>query len=118
MNISHFSVRYLATVAMLLGSVSVIVGDELIRREVIQIDQITRTFTIRWRQQSKPSPFGMAGNDVSHERTYKATDQTIYVIRGKKGSWSDLRKGDIVHVKSHHAGSELIADSVQIVSGS
>jgi len=116
--------RYLATVALLLfGSMSValaippafidrngkVINRTFIAGEVSYVDQNARTFKVHWLHKG-PKP-------RSFEATLNTTEKTTYV----SGSWTDVRKGIHVRVTCHLEGPNsdtVVADSVQIISGS
>ena len=120
MNNSYFPMRYLATVALLLfGSMSVtlaippaflggrgqILNRTSISGEVTHVDQNARTFKVHW------------GRRTSYEATFNTTEKTTYV----SGSWTNLKNGIHVKVACHLEGPNsdtVVADSVQIISGS
>jgi hypothetical protein len=134
MNNSYFSMRYLATVALVLfGSMSVapaippaflggrgnVLNRTSISGEVSHVDENARTFTVHGqrtiRNHSAHEVNGGGGRSV--EVTFNTTAKTTYV----SGSWTNLKNGIHVKVACHLEGPNsdtVVADSVQIISGS
>jgi hypothetical protein len=46
--------------------------------------------------------------------TYQVTDKTRFMTGGAEGSWSDVQVGTRVQVRWHRAGSQRVADIVNI----
>jgi hypothetical protein len=117
MSNSYFSMRNLATIALLLfGSMTVARAAEPPHGTVTGVDQSAHTFTVQWLGTYKSR--GGGTRSISRERTMKTTDKTIYLVGNTKGSWSDIHKGAHVHIVSHPEGSYSVVDKVQILSGS
>jgi hypothetical protein len=118
MNSSHFSMRNLAMVALLLlGFNSVALADAPVTGKVAKVDPNAHTFTVQYFAMWH-SRHGNASRDISHERIFKVTDKTTYLVGSTKGSWANVTKGAKVTVTAHTEGSDKVADKVQIVSGS
>jgi len=112
---SDFSMRYIATVALLLfGSISIALA--AISGKVTSLNQTDHTFKVQWKH--KYTDRHNLAKENSHESTFKTTDKTTYWVGATKGSWANVTKGASVNVTSHNEGSEKVADKVQIVSGS
>jgi formylglycine-generating enzyme required for sulfatase activity len=82
---------------------------------ISRIDQNTHTFTVQWMLPHPTSAF--AHGSLSREKTFKTTDKTIYLVGNNRGSWFDLKRGASVHVTRHSEGSDLVADTVNIIVG-
>jgi hypothetical protein len=88
--------------------------------KVTRVNRNPRTFTGDWKLWNGRSrnAQGFNGSD-GREATFKATDNTTYTVgtNNSTGSWSNLKVGVHLNVKDHAEGSDLVADTVHIVSG-
>jgi hypothetical protein len=120
MNNSYFSMRKLATVALLFfGSMTVARADVLTYTAVpvVAVNQNDHTFTVHWTAHATTTHGVQVYSGQSRERTLKINDKTTYWVGSSKGSWSDLKKGAHVTVTAHSEGSGKVADKVQVLSG-
>ena len=122
MNNAHFSIRNLATVALIaLGPIASARADVLTYTAVpvIGVNQNDHSFTVKWSAHAK-SHHGLASiaGGESRERTIKTNDKTTYWVGSTKGSWANVIQGARVTVTAHSESSGKVADRVQIVSGS
>jgi len=121
-NISHVSMRNLATVALLLfGSMTVARSDVLTYTAVpvTGVNQKAHSFSVRWMDHAKSTHTHGTQNyeGASREITFKTNTKTTYWVDSSKGSWANVTKGARVNVTAHSEGSDQMADKVQIVSG-
>ena len=113
-NISHVSMRNLATVVLLLfGSMTVARAAEPPHGTVISVNQSAHTFTVQWEGTYKNRHNEI--KSISRQRTMQTTDKTIYLVGNTKGSWSEIREGAHVHIVSHPVGSYSVVDKIQIL---
>jgi hypothetical protein len=66
---------------------------------IMSIDDAAKTFVCEWHK---------------NNWTYKTTDKTAFRVRGKNGTWSDLKAGVRVNVGYHLVGKDRVADWVNI----
>ena len=66
---------------------------------IVSIDDMAKTFVCEWNK---------------NNWTYKTTDKTAFRVRGRNGTWSDLKAGVRVNVGYHLVGKERVADWVNI----
>jgi hypothetical protein len=112
MNNSHFSMRNLVMVALLLfGFNSVALAAAPVSGKLVKVDPNAHTFTVQWEGTFKNRHNEI--KSISRERTFKTTDKTTYWVGSTKGSWANVTKGAHVTVTAN-AG---VADKVQILSG-
>jgi hypothetical protein len=114
MNDSHFSMRNLVMVALLLfGFNSVALADAPVSGQLVNVDPNVHTFTVQWEGTFKNRRTN-AIKSITHYRIFKTTDKTTYWVGSTKGSWANVTKGAHVTVTAN-AG---VADKVQILSAS
>jgi nicotinamide riboside kinase len=111
MHNTSFSVRNLATVALLVSSAAVALAGPPVTGKVTGVDQNSHTFKVEWVH--KFTDRHNMAKENTHETTFKTSDKTAYIVGSNKGGWADLKKGAHVTV-SANAG---VADKVEIVSG-
>ena len=104
MNNSHFSMHYLATVALLLFvSMSVALAEDSVSGKVNRIDLNAHTFTVKWTKNPGKRIHSMYPVYFK-ESTFKTTSKTTYLV--------PLQNGIIVTVAFHKEGSDRIADAI------
>jgi len=87
--------------------------------EVSHVDQNARTFTVHGKRTIRNHSAREVNGGGSHsvEVTFNTTAKTTYV----SGSWTNMTKGILVKVICHLESPNsdtVVADSVQIISGS
>jgi hypothetical protein len=70
------------------------------RGTITAVDDAAKTFVCQWGKK---------------DWTYKTTDKTGFRIRGKDGTWSDLKTGARVNVGYHVVGEERVADWIVVL---
>lgn len=66
---------------------------------IVSLDEATKTFVCQW---------------GGENRAYKTSDQTVFRVGTKSGTWSDLKLGERVNILYRLVGKDRVADRVTI----